>query len=165
MDLTTVKTKLHGGEYKSAQDFAVDIKLIWNNCMKYNKDGSDLFKMAQRSNKAFDKAMKTVLKDKNKRKSGGSRYNDNRKRSNVLSEKGVSVDQKANFCRVLYQLTEKQLGTVIDSLYEKCPDCLTTKWKREEEDYGEEEVEVNIDKIDYKSFMETNKLVEEILNP
>ena len=40
MDLTTVKQTIERQGYKSVNDCADDIRLIWNNCKKYNQDGS-----------------------------------------------------------------------------------------------------------------------------
>lgn len=40
MDLGTVKKKLKSGKYKTATEFQDDIQLIWDNCKRYNQEGS-----------------------------------------------------------------------------------------------------------------------------
>jgi len=46
MDLGTVGTKLANDQYSSIDAFFDDVNLIWTNCMLYNADGSEVFKMA-----------------------------------------------------------------------------------------------------------------------
>jgi hypothetical protein len=40
MDISTVKKKLGNVEYTSLQEVLDDIQLIWNNCKRYNIEGS-----------------------------------------------------------------------------------------------------------------------------
>ena len=35
-DLSCIKKKLEGREYKNAQEFAADVRLMFANCYKYN---------------------------------------------------------------------------------------------------------------------------------
>jgi hypothetical protein len=42
MDLGTIKNKIETNEYESAEDIANDIRLVWTNCMLYNRDGSEV---------------------------------------------------------------------------------------------------------------------------
>jgi len=52
MDLKTVKNKLNLGKYKCFKDFFSDLQLIWDNCMKYNVEGSSIYKLAETMEKA-----------------------------------------------------------------------------------------------------------------
>ena len=47
MDLKTVRNELKLGKYKKFKDLFNDISLIWDNCMTYNTDGSQIYQMAQ----------------------------------------------------------------------------------------------------------------------
>ena len=47
MDLGTVKKKLKKKQYTTLYAVAEDVRLIWNNCMTYNADGSDFYKLAE----------------------------------------------------------------------------------------------------------------------
>ena len=42
MDLGTVKKKIENDEYDTVDDIAADIRLVWSNCMLYNRDGSEV---------------------------------------------------------------------------------------------------------------------------
>ena len=48
MDLTTAKTNLENGEYKTVEQCLDDIQLIWDNCKLYNVEFSQIYKMAVR---------------------------------------------------------------------------------------------------------------------
>ena len=47
MELTTVKKKLTTNEYKSIQQWADDINLIWKNAKTYNNEGTLIYLFAQ----------------------------------------------------------------------------------------------------------------------
>lgn len=55
MDLGTVGSKLASDQYTGLDAFFDDIYLIWNNCMLYNADGSDVYKMAAAMKAETDK--------------------------------------------------------------------------------------------------------------
>jgi hypothetical protein len=42
MDLGTIKAKIEANEYESIEKIAEDIRLVWTNCMLYNRDGSEV---------------------------------------------------------------------------------------------------------------------------
>ena len=42
MDLGTIKTKIENNQYKEIEEIAEDIRLVWRNCMIYNRDGSEV---------------------------------------------------------------------------------------------------------------------------
>ena len=42
MDLGTVKKYIEGKRYKTIEEAASDIRLVWSNCMRYNVDGSEV---------------------------------------------------------------------------------------------------------------------------
>ena len=41
-DLGTIKKKLEAGTYKDVDTVVKDIRLVWSNCMLYNRDGSEV---------------------------------------------------------------------------------------------------------------------------
>ena len=41
-DLGTIKKNIEEGKYKDPQSVAKDIRLVWSNCMVYNRDGSEV---------------------------------------------------------------------------------------------------------------------------
>lgn len=42
MDLGTIKSKLESNQYENVEQAAADIRLVWSNCMLYNRDGSEV---------------------------------------------------------------------------------------------------------------------------
>ena len=61
MDLGTIKKKLEKGKYNSASDAATDVRLVWKNCMTYNADGSDFYKLADSYNKRFEERYQKLI--------------------------------------------------------------------------------------------------------
>ncbi|KAI4492152.1 hypothetical protein M0802_010049 [Mischocyttarus mexicanus] len=54
MDLGSVKTKMDSREYKTAQEFASDVRLIFTNCYKYNPPDHDVVAMARKLQDVFE---------------------------------------------------------------------------------------------------------------
>ncbi|XP_049359479.1 transcription factor GTE10-like isoform X1 [Solanum verrucosum] len=62
MDLGTIRSKLHSGEYSSPLQFADDVRLTFKNAMTYNPPGNDVHIMAQTLNKFFEVRWKPIEK-------------------------------------------------------------------------------------------------------
>ncbi|XP_023724290.1 homeotic protein female sterile isoform X7 [Cryptotermes secundus] len=54
MDLGTVKQKMDSREYKTAGEFAADVRLIFTNCYKYNPPDHDVVAMARKLQDVFE---------------------------------------------------------------------------------------------------------------
>uniref|UniRef100_A0A336LYR9 CSON010958 protein n=1 Tax=Culicoides sonorensis TaxID=179676 RepID=A0A336LYR9_CULSO len=54
MDLGTVKRKMDNREYKTAQEFAADVRLIFTNCYKYNPPDHDVVAMGRKLQDVFE---------------------------------------------------------------------------------------------------------------
>uniref|UniRef100_A0A1B6EN04 Bromo domain-containing protein n=2 Tax=Cuerna arida TaxID=1464854 RepID=A0A1B6EN04_9HEMI len=54
MDLGTVKTKMDNREYRTALEFASDVRLIFTNCYKYNPPDHDVVKMGKTLQDVFE---------------------------------------------------------------------------------------------------------------
>lgn len=54
MDLGTVKKKMDDREYKSAMEFADDVRLIFTNCYKYNPPDHDVVMMGRKLQDVFE---------------------------------------------------------------------------------------------------------------
>ncbi|KAG5896493.1 hypothetical protein JTB14_005870 [Gonioctena quinquepunctata] len=54
MDFGTVKQKMDSREYRTPQDFAADVRLIFTNCYKYNPSDHDVVAMARKLQDVFE---------------------------------------------------------------------------------------------------------------
>lgn len=61
MDLGTIKKKLGKGKYSDAADCSDDIRLVWKNCMTYNADGSDFYRLAESYSKRFEERYQKLM--------------------------------------------------------------------------------------------------------
>ncbi|CAL8079381.1 unnamed protein product [Calicophoron daubneyi] len=63
MDLSTVKMKLESGQYHSKYDFAEDIRLMFNNCYKYNGEDSEVAKIGRILQGIFEENFAKIVDD------------------------------------------------------------------------------------------------------
>ncbi|XP_076866111.1 bromodomain-containing protein 4 isoform X2 [Brachyhypopomus gauderio] len=54
MDLTTIKDKLDMRQYRDAQEFAADVRLMFSNCYKYNPPDHEVVAMARKLQDVFE---------------------------------------------------------------------------------------------------------------
>lgn len=54
MDLSTVKRKMENRDYRDAQEFAADVRLMFSNCYKYNPPDHDVVAMARKLQDVFE---------------------------------------------------------------------------------------------------------------
>ncbi|XP_040891694.1 bromodomain-containing protein 4-like [Toxotes jaculatrix] len=54
MDLSTIKKKLDNKQYRDAQEFAADVRLMFSNCYKYNPPDHDVVVMARKLQDVFE---------------------------------------------------------------------------------------------------------------
>ncbi|KAJ3692555.1 hypothetical protein LUZ60_011650 [Juncus effusus] len=55
MDLGTIQKRMEAQEYKNVSDICADVRLVFDNAMKYNEIGTDVHKMAQTLSNEFEK--------------------------------------------------------------------------------------------------------------
>lgn len=63
VDLGTIKRRLERGQYKTAHDCAEDVRLVWQNCMSYNVDGSDFWLLAKSFARRFEDRYRKVRQE------------------------------------------------------------------------------------------------------
>lgn len=141
MDLGQVKEKIESGHYKNIHEAADDIRLIWNNCMTYNADGSDFYVLAKNLSKKFEDKFSKILKEVNIPSPHSK---------NVVTE--PTLDEKRTFAKTLYKITKEELGKVIVDIEAKCPEALT-------KNTSEDEVEINVDNLKAEAFHELMEYV------
>nr|CAG8503656.1 3785_t:CDS:2 [Entrophospora candida] len=55
MDLSKINSKLENEEYRSAEEFEADIRLMFDNCYKFNAPGTDVYIMGKQLESVFNK--------------------------------------------------------------------------------------------------------------
>ena len=155
MDLGTVKKKITDRKYKSIQEACEDVRLVWTNCMTYNADGSDFFKLAKTMSKRWEEKYSKLVADHNLDVGGGSAPSSS---SMMMMDGGadnnskISLDEKRAFARSLYKINKEDLGKLIVEVDTKCPAALI-------KNSAEDECELNVDKIPPSLFMELKQYV------
>ena len=121
MDLGTVKDKLKKREYSVPAELHKDVTLVWTNCMTYNQDGSDFFKLAASLKKKWDDRYNKLVKDLNVKEaaaasapaeatSGAAAPGSSAKAGGGSSK--ASLADRRTFAKSLYQITKEDLGKV-----------------------------------------------------
>ena len=155
----TVKKKIDAGKYLSINDAADDVRLVWKNCMTYNADGSDFFLLAKALSKRFEEKYSKFVKEQGidilkTSKAGGSAAGSSATGGAAAAGAGgvISLDEKKMFARSLYKISKEDLGKIIVEIDSKCPMALIKS-------AGEDEAELNIDKIPADIFNQLKSFV------
>ncbi len=149
MDLGQIKRKLDKGEYPTIHDAAEDVRLVWKNCMQYNADGSDFYKLAQKLSKTFEDKYAKVLKELNvlspEKKSGDGASNGGESAAVSAPAPEPTLEEKRAFAKNLYSISKEELGKVIVDLDNSCPKSILRN-------SAEDQLEINVDEIDPEAF-------------
>mmetsp|Transcript_5898 Transcript_5898/g.8914 ORF Transcript_5898/g.8914 Transcript_5898/m.8914 type:complete len:215 (+) Transcript_5898:110-754(+) len=134
MDLGQIKRKIEKEEYATLHSAADDVRLVWENCKKYNADGSDFYLLAANMAKKFEEKFAKLLKELNI---------SDKPAENTIPE--PTLDEKKLFAKRLYKITKEELGKVIVDLDNICPAAIT-------KNSAEDQVEINVDNISPAAF-------------
>jgi hypothetical protein len=135
--------------------------------MTYNQDGSDFFLLAKNLGKKFEEKYVKLVKDFQLdirppvgggggdssagagagAGAGGANTSGNNNNTGI-----VTLDEKRSFARGLYQISKEDLGKLIVEVDHKCPAAIT-------KNMGEDEAELNVDKIPAALFQELKSFV------
>lgn len=160
MDLGQIKRKIEKDSYTTIHDAAEDVRLVWKNCMQYNADGSDFYKLAQSLSKRFEDKYTKLLKELNIQiptksgagDGGGSGAGSSNGPAVVVPE--PTLEEKRAFARHLYKISKEQLGKVIVDLDNECSKAIT-------KNSAEDQLEINVDNIDPEPFRKVMAYVSE----
>jgi hypothetical protein len=149
MDLGYIKKRIQDRKYKSLQEACEDVRLVWTNCMTYNADGSDFFKLAKSLNKRWEEKYARLLTDL---QLDGSAQSAPSGLADGDGASKISLDEKRAFARSLYKINKDDLGKLIVEVDTKCPAALM-------KNSAEDECELNVDKISPALFQELKLFV------
>jgi len=91
MDLSTISEKLEDNKYENIEEVYEDIQLIWDNCKKYNLEGSTVYKNAQ----ACEKFTKRFFDKHNPQTKNNSNSKNNKKtKTNSKEDKNINSSKQ-----------------------------------------------------------------------
>ena len=122
-------------DYRSASEFAADVRLIWSNCKLYNQEGSEFYLVADNFSKLFEENFKDVERGDN----------------NELP----SLSIKSEFSKSIYLLSGENLGRIVHVLSTSCEKALNQ--------LSPDEMEILVDEIDPDTFWELDSFVKKNL--
>ena len=129
MDLGTVRDRMSNGKYSTAEQFAVDVRLVFNNAMRFNQDGSGIYVVAENLSKQFERRYARITKS-----------SANRKRK--LNGTNSTYGQRQTFTQLIQSLSPQELGGVVELIDRKSPQALNDKFGADDADDDEIEIEV-----------------------
>ncbi|TXG60031.1 hypothetical protein EZV62_014604 [Acer yangbiense] len=126
MDLGTVKSNLDKNVYKSPVEFASDVRLTFNNALKYNPRGHDVHSMAETLLVKFEGIFNPVFSkieensEANKRVTGIEKKK-SLGRTKMEEKRGVkkrvmSIEEKKTLGRSLVELPQEKMVELLDIL-------------------------------------------------
>lgn len=136
-DLGSIKTKLEQNGYKTVEEAADEVRLVWRNCMLYNRDGSEFYHLADRCARAFEEAYKAVRKISD---------------SHQDADRVPSVDEKIQLSHDIFKISNGDLATVLTMVEDACPHALSRN-------LSADEVLINFDGLTPNCFHAVNDFV------
>eukprot|EP00611_Tribonema_gayanum_P031801 TRINITY_DN927_c0_g1_i7.p2 TRINITY_DN927_c0_g1~~TRINITY_DN927_c0_g1_i7.p2 ORF type:complete len:232 (-),score=106.63 TRINITY_DN927_c0_g1_i7:664-1359(-) len=156
MDLGTIQKRLDEGYYSSAAECAADFRLVWQNCLTFNK-GSEYFEeLASKLSKKFEERYAKVA-DAEAAALGPGGGGATPRTQEPAGPRLPSLADKTQFGHGLYLIGREDLGRVIMKLDQACPQAI--------ERAGPSDVEVNVDAIDAAAFWDLLAMVQRMRPP
>jgi hypothetical protein len=137
MDIMQIKEGVAEGKYSTVNSFAYDLRLVWKNCMRYNRPDSELYETAEKLSRKFEKALADL-----KKKLGSSKSSRTKVPAGKASRLKLSAD--------VHLLTNAQLGNLVDIILRNCPDAITD---------DDEDLEIELNDLDDSTFEELQAFV------
>jgi len=146
MDLGTIHEKLEGGRYTSVSQFESDMRLVWTNCMTYNRPDSDLYQTAEKALKSFEK---NIQKIKQSQRTGTG----SQKKGDTVA---ASRSDRLRLCHLVSELSSEQLGQLVEIIQKECPEALNEE--------ADDEVEIETNNIDNQTLQQLVAFAEACVN-
>jgi bromodomain-containing protein 4 len=124
MDLGTVKQKIDNGGYKTASEFAADVRLIFTNCYEHNPPDHGVVAMARKLQNIFE-MMYTKISEENLDGAVGLE----KSRKSSTSASSTSSDSELDIIRIL-NLLEEQLKATQEQVRKLEKEKTVKLWKK-----------------------------------
>ncbi|CAM9383537.1 unnamed protein product [Chrysoparadoxa australica] len=103
MDLGTIAKRLSENFYATPEACAADVRLVWENCMAYNEEGSSLYQIAEALYQRFEEHyIKIVPSDFNMKRM-------------------PMADERVRLSRDIYRIRSEQLREIVKLIQVNCP--------------------------------------------
>lgn len=159
MDFGTIKEKLGSDKYSSPMDFLADVSLTFTNAMTYNPPGNHAHVKAVALSKFFEQRWKPIEKKIPVNDSQQDKFVEEMDLAKVMppSKKSMitmamTVEEKHNLSRDLEVHLENLPDQILDFLKEHASNG---------NESGKDEIEVDIDDLDYDSLLKLRKMLDE----
>ncbi|GAQ85915.1 Transcription initiation factor TFIID [Klebsormidium nitens] len=137
MDLGTIKDKLDkkdGHSYRTPEEVAADVRLVFSNAMTYNQPGTDVHIMAEELNKKFNERWRALMEHKLAEEHARRKQEDadfkNRESAIIAAAEETAAEKLAADAEKQAQELERELDALKQEAAEKCRD-MTIEEKRE----------------------------------
>eukprot|EP00306_Pavlova_sp_CCMP459_P010568 CAMPEP_0185183634 /NCGR_PEP_ID=MMETSP1140-20130426/2097_1 /TAXON_ID=298111 /ORGANISM="Pavlova sp., Strain CCMP459" /LENGTH=325 /DNA_ID=CAMNT_0027749659 /DNA_START=14 /DNA_END=991 /DNA_ORIENTATION=+ len=144
MDLGTILRNLEAGFYTNVEGVFQHIDLVWRNAMIYNMEGSPVHEAAKKLKALSEKKFSELLKE-----SGEGSILDAAKPKDVTFEMKQELVANAN------ELSPKELYGMVYIVTQNCPNSMDST--------HEEEVEIDVDNLDYDTFVLVDRYVKDCI--
>lgn len=135
MDLGTINTKIENNKYEDTEAFSSDVRLVWGNAMAFNRPGSEIYKVADKYMKQFDKKWAKFTKQGAPAETSTPKTTKSTPKSSPGAD--VSKSDRIKFSQLVNQLNSDELEQLVKKIEQECPIALT------EESDDELEIEIN----------------------
>jgi hypothetical protein len=147
MDLATIGKKLERSQYLSTDDFAGDVRLVWQNAITYNTSGSLFGVVATILAQSFDRRMALITRS--------AAQDPGRP---IPDRAGwPTFQQKKKFYDLCTKLTLADLNQLVGLVQRGCQQAV--------QQCGHKEVEVDVDELDMETFNKVMNWVNSKIKP
>ena len=136
-DLGTIKKKIESGLYNDIEEIANDVRLVWSNCMLYNRDGSEYYHLADTFARSFEEAYAALRR---------------LLRVNPDENRLPTVDERISLSYDIFKIDNTDMARVLTMIESECPRALARKSVNDE-------VLINFDALNSSCFFKVNSFV------
>ena len=169
MDLSTISEKLEDNKYDNIEEVYEDIQLIWDNCKKYNLEGSTVYKNAQ----ACEKFTKRFFDKHNPQTKNNSNSKNNKKtKSNSKEDKNIKNDELEKYDKnddTIGGLTGYEKVTLSNRVRKLQNDGLASLVRLVQKECAasikenDDNIEIILASLDRKTYEQINRLIDTFL--
>ena len=110
IDLGTIKKRLESGEYADPDEFAAEVRRVWDNCYRYNAAGTDVHRMAVELSRTFETKFTDVGRVVEADAGPASSTNEMKKMKKEMAEMRKAMMAQTELLQQQQQMNAQMLG-------------------------------------------------------